>query len=1167
MSIEIKEFGMKEIFAIILLLSIAVYARGVSVYEVQFTDDPFGDSPLINQVVTVSGIVSATNWYISGSDSNFCITDAEGGAWRGIFVYNFDYSVELGDEVEVTALVQEYYGFTELSNVENVVILSSGNAVPAPVVISTSELSGTEAYEGVLVQVNNVIVTQGLDNYGQAYISDGSGNCQTDDAMFNYNPVVGEEYAAIIGIVDYSFDEFGLNPRCSEDLGYTIEPGFITGTVCLAGGTGEVSDVTIMAGDYSINPGANGFYMLEVSPGTYDVSAVLAGYFTGTIEDVVVEEGANVTGIDFELMPIGDTTIYDVQYTAEISGDSPLAGQEVTISGIVTATGFGGYENFFLSSPDGGAWNGIYIYQSDYEVEEGDAVTLTGTVGEYYGFTEISYLTELIIESSGNPVPVPVDITTSELSSSEAYESVLVRVNNVEVTIAPNEYGEAYIDDNSGACQLDDGFVFNPQLMVGVEFLSITGVVDYGYDQYGLQPRYMEDFDDGTQIPQVSIYDIQFTEDISGDSPYLGQTVEVNGIVTGFGYNNSNYFFISSPTGGAWNGLYIYQFDYEVAIGDNVTIIGAINEYFNFTELGFVQSLVVNSSGNTLPDPVELTTAELASSEAYESVLVKVNDVAVTSEVNEYGEAYIDDGSGACQLDDGFFTNPEVVLGAEFVSITGLVDYSFYEYGLQPRNMEDFDDGTQILEASIYDIQFTEDPSGDSPYLGQIVEVNGIVTGFGYNNNNYFFISSPAGGAWNGLYIYQFDYEVAVGDDVTITGEINEYYNFTELGFVESLVVNSSGNTLPDPVELTTAELASSEAYESVLVKVNDVAVTSDVSEYGEAYIDDGSGVCQIDDGFFANPEVLLGAEFVSITGLVDYSFYEYGLHPRNLEDFVTGVPWLYGDVTADEMIDAFDAANILQYAVGLNPSGATLPWTWELIAGDVDGNEATEAYDASLILQYSVGLLDIFPVEEGRTGAPFAQLVFCLQNGELTARAVGELYSAVIKINSADIQIDFPQFSTELLWAVNLTEKQIAFASCSQLSGKILNIPYQQNSADHCILIEATVNGCQQQPVIMENHNSELANLVLEIFPNPFNPVTSIKLNVNAENTPVKVDIYNVKGQLINTLFNGSLNAGIHDLKWHGTDENGNTAGSGVYFYKAQIGSQISSGKMLMLK
>ncbi|MDP8220490.1 MAG: dockerin type I repeat-containing protein [Candidatus Stygibacter frigidus] len=84
-------------------------------------------------------------------------------------------------------------------------------------------------------------------------------------------------------------------------------------------------------------------------------------------------------------------------------------------------------------------------------------------------------------------------------------------------------------------------------------------------------------------------------------------------------------------------------------------------------------------------------------------------------------------------------------------------------------------------------------------------------------------------------------------------------------------------------------------------------------------------------------------------------------------EDFVTDIT--YGDIDDNGDVDAFDAATVLRYFVGLDTPGAPLPWAeWRLWRADVDGNSNVEAYDASLILQYSVGLINSFPVENRRT-------------------------------------------------------------------------------------------------------------------------------------------------------------------------------------------------------
>ena len=196
---------------------------------------------------------------------------------------------------------------------------------------------------------------------------------------------------------------------------------------------------------------------------------------------------------------------------------------------------------------------------------------------------------------------------------------------------------------------------------------------------------------------------------------------------------------------------------------------------------------------------------------------------------------------------------------------------------------------------TIYDIQYTEEPSGDSPYEGQIVTVIGIVTATGYyssGNSNRFFISEPEGGAWKGIYVFNYDSIVELGDEVEVTGEVQEYFDFTELASISNVTILSSSNPLPAPVEITTHELATEEKYESVLVKISSVTVTATPDNYGQWYVDDGSGECQIDDPIYDYPNPQIGVQFYSITGVVDYSYYEYALIPRNAGDFILmGVP------------------------------------------------------------------------------------------------------------------------------------------------------------------------------------------------------------------------------------------------------------------------------------
>ena len=84
--------------------------------------------------------------------------------------------------------------------------------------------------------------------------------------------------------------------------------------------------------------------------------------------------------------------------------------------------------------------------------------------------------------------------------------------------------------------------------------------------------------------------------------------------------------------------------------------------------------------------------------------------------------------------------------------------------------------------------------------------------------------------------------------------------------------------------------------------------------------------------------------------------------------------------------------------------------------------------------------------------------------------------------------------------------------------------------------------------------------------FPNPFNPETTIQYSVK-ENSPVSIEIFNVKGQKVRSLVNNVKEAGEHTVVWNGTDDNGRAVSSGVYYFKMNAGKYSSTKKMIMMK
>lgn len=79
--------------------------------------------------------------------------------------------------------------------------------------------------------------------------------------------------------------------------------------------------------------------------------------------------------------------------------------------------------------------------------------------------------------------------------------------------------------------------------------------------------------------------------------------------------------------------------------------------------------------------------------------------------------------------------------------------------------------------------------------------------------------------------------------------------------------------------------------------------------------------------------------------------------------------------------------------------------------------------------------------------------------------------------------------------------------------------------------------------------------------YPNPFNPTTTIQFRVHQSNN-VNLEIFDFLGRKVSTLVNENRSTGLHSVNW-----NPNAAGSGVYYYRLQVGNQSAVQKMILLK
>jgi beta-lactamase superfamily II metal-dependent hydrolase len=199
-----------------------------------------GEPLLLGQRVNVRGIAVAGSGIFSASDNDIFIQDATGGV--NVFQQGvMEPQITEGDKIEVEGFVDHRAGLTSITS-PTISVKAGGLNTPEPVVLSTSEIADNGAqYEGSLVRLDEVYVTEGtwpaVGSDGSVYVDDGSGECLLfidEDAGL---PVASEipdtfDVTGIVGQRDTSFpflSGYRLMPRSSDDISPSHDVGDTTG--------------------------------------------------------------------------------------------------------------------------------------------------------------------------------------------------------------------------------------------------------------------------------------------------------------------------------------------------------------------------------------------------------------------------------------------------------------------------------------------------------------------------------------------------------------------------------------------------------------------------------------------------------------------------------------------------------------------------------------------------------------------------------------------------------------------------------------------------------------------------------------------------------------------------------------------------------------------------
>jgi len=211
---------------------------------------------------------------------------------------------------------------------------------------------------------------------------------------------------------------------------------------------------------------------------------------------------------------------------------------------------------------------------------------------------------------------------------------------------------------------------------------------------------------------------------------------------------------------------------------------------------------------------------------------------------------------------------------------------------------------TAMQLQTIAEIQFNDtDPGGEydcypSPDTGNIVMMTGVVSAAKYNDSYNRFYFQDADSLWSGMYGYvpvtapEVDYEPVIGDSITVTGLIAEYYTVTEC---DGPTVTVHGTAAPyAPVIVTSDDIPPDtcdvvgESYESMLVKLENVlCVVSTVGSEAWVKSDGDADSCVISSYIFGPPPLpnFIAGQRYNVTGIVAYYNYRFLIYPRDGAD------------------------------------------------------------------------------------------------------------------------------------------------------------------------------------------------------------------------------------------------------------------------------------------
>jgi len=249
------------------------------------------------------------------------------------------------------------------------------------------------------------------------------------------------------------------------------------------------------------------------------------------------------------------------------------------------------------------------------------------------------------------------------------------------------------------------------------------------------------------------------------------------------------------------------------------------------------------------------------------------------------------------------------------------------------------------------------------------------------------------------------------------------------------------------------------------------------------------------------------------------------------------------GDANGDGTTNVVDIVRIVDHILGGDQLGGYLG-----CEADLNGDDIINVVDVVAI----VGLILGRTVENDATEATIQ-----LDNDQISIEADGYVAGVDLVVEfEGDLDIEFAN-NYVADYSIDGNTAHIILVSTENVED-VLTV----KSGTITSIIEATiVNSNDALPTSNVSIEEPATFVVGNAFPNPFNPSTNISVELTAT-ADLSVKVYNLMGQLVDVIAEGSYSPSTYNWTW-----NAENLASGVYLVKTQVGSDVSTQKVMLLK